>query len=87
MAKGQNLTRHQQGIVRRYYDNKGTIMSNKLQELVSDIALCDDPKKLDALWGRVEKALAGAKVDPKKAAPVLQSRCAEKLAQLVATLA
>jgi len=86
MAKGQDLSRHQQGIVKRYYEHRGTIMSNKLQELVSDLALCEDAKKREALWGRVEKALANLKVDAKTADAVLKSRSVERLAELVARL-
>jgi len=83
MAKGQNLTRHQRGIVNRYYEHLDTISLNKLGEIVSDLYLADTKKKADTLWGRAEKALR--KVDPndKKTSKVVESRDVRALADFV----
>ena len=87
MPKGQHLSSHQRGIVKRYYDNRDTIMANKLAELVSDLALCETEKKAASLWKRVEKALAGAKVEPKRAAGIVEQRDVKELAKLAGELA
>ncbi|TVQ31950.1 MAG: hypothetical protein EA376_08160 [Phycisphaeraceae bacterium] len=87
MPKGQHLSNHQRGIVKRYYDNRDTIMANKLAELVSDLALCESEKKAASLWKRVEKALAGAKVEPKRIARIVEDRDVKELAKLAGELA
>ena len=60
MAKGQNLSSYQKGVIKRYYQNKDTLASQKLGELVSELYLADSPKKLDRLWKSVETALVNA---------------------------
>lgn len=83
MAKGQHLSRHQEGIVKRYYRNLDTITLTKLGELVSDICLCTDAKKLDKLWERARAALD--KVESKDPAieRVLATRDVKGLATIV----
>ena len=83
MAKGQHLSRHQEGIVKRYYRNLDTITLAKLGELVSDICLCTDAKKLDKMWERARVALE--KIDSKDPAiqRVLATRDVKGLAALV----
>jgi len=39
MARGQYLTPHQKGIVKRYYEHKDTLATQKLGEIVSDLFL------------------------------------------------
>lgn len=86
MAKGQHLSRHQQGIVKRYYRNLDTISLNKLGELVSEIALCTDAKKLDKLWERA--ALALEKIDANQALvrKAVNERDVKTLASIVNSL-
>ena len=50
MAKGDPLTPHQKGIVRRYYDHQDDMVHQKLSETVSDLYLCTDEKKAARLW-------------------------------------
>jgi hypothetical protein len=87
MAKGQHLSKHQQGIVKRYYRNLDTISLNKLGELVSEIAMCTDQKKLDKLWERAATALD--KIDANDAAvqKALATRDVKALAAIVNRLA
>ena len=85
MAKGQDLSRHQQKIVGRYYEHRDTIMLTKLSEMVTELYLAEG-KKAEMLWTRVEKALASTDADPKKTASVLDSRSVEALASLVSSL-
>ncbi|GAG05354.1 unnamed protein product [marine sediment metagenome] len=87
MAKGQHLTPHQKRIVRNYYANRDTLMFNRLSELASDLYVCDDRKKADRLWKRVETALKNMSVrdhtiktivgqhDLKALARLLSDRC------------
>lgn len=86
MSKGQHLTSYQQGIVKRYYNNLDTISLQKLGELVSDIAVCTDPKKIGDLWQRVHKALQKSPADQLKASRIVAERNTEALAKLVGEL-
>lgn len=83
MAKGQHFSRHQQGIVRRYYEHLDTITLQKLGEIVSDLYLADSAKKTEQLWKRAETALAKVAANEQAVRTTLQSRDVTKLAQLV----
>jgi len=85
MAKGQDLSRHQRGIVNRYYDNRDTIMAQKVSELVSDLYLAEG-KKADTLWKRAETALKNTAADPKRIAAVVGKRDLGGLAELASEL-
>ena len=88
MAGGREYSAHQRKIIDRYYQHKDTILAHRLGELVSDIAIAQgDEKKLNTLWKRTEKALAGAAVDPKDAKKVLESRDVKELSRIAAKLA
>ena len=69
MAKGQYLSRHQKGIVSRFYLHRGSILITRLQELVSDLALAEG-KKADTLWKRASETLGKLETDP----PIPKSR-------------
>lgn len=86
MAKGQHLSRHQRGIVNRYYEHRDTIMSNKLAEIVSELYLADDPRKADKLWKSAETALANTKADPALIQKAIGPRDIKKLAEIVTRL-
>lgn len=83
MPRGQDLSRHQQKIVQRYYDNIDTISLTKLSELVTELYLASDDKARGRLWARVEKALAKVAGQDPRARAVLEGRDIEKLAALV----
>ncbi len=85
MAKGQDLSRAQRGIVNRYYDNRDTIMAQKVSELVSDLYLAEG-KKADGLWKRAETALNNTAANPKRVAAVVKSRDLAGLAALAGEL-
>ena len=57
MAEKKPLTPHQKGIVRRYYENREAISTQKLGEIVSELYLCTSPKKADRLWERISTEL------------------------------
>jgi hypothetical protein len=45
----ENYTKHQQGIIKRYYEHKDAIQLQKLGELVTDLYLADG-KKRERVW-------------------------------------
>ena len=81
MAK--DFTRHQEGIVKRYYEHQQTIRSERLSDMVAELWLCEDPAKATKLWGRAQVALMKAGCDATQAANVVGNRDVEGLAQLV----
>ena len=82
MAK-QDLSRHQEKIVKRYYQNQDTIQSTKLSEIVTELWLAEDEKAKTKLWGRAQVALMRLGVDATRVAKVVNERDAEALAKLV----
>lgn len=86
MAKGQHLSRHQEKIVKRYYEHRDTIALSKLQEVVSELYLAESPAKTKKLWASAEKALKNAGASPDEVAKVLEEQDPAKLASLVTRL-
>lgn len=76
-------TPYQRGVIKRYYEHKHDLMLQKLSELVSDIALEQDEKKLTRLWARAETALRNLKVPSWRIAKVLESQDPNLLAEVV----
>ena len=52
----ENFSRHQQGIIKRYYSNQEQILLQKLGELVGDLYLAEG-KKREKVWTSVVAAL------------------------------
>ena len=52
----ENFSKHQQGIIKRYYENKDTIQLQKLSELVTDLYLADG-KKRERVWKSIVTSL------------------------------
>ena len=75
-----DFTRHQKKIIDRYYENKSGIMLTKLSELVGELYLTTDEKKLDRLWERVGLAMKNLKVKPETAARIMEKRDPKLLA-------
>jgi hypothetical protein len=86
MTKGQHLTKHQQGIVNRYYANLDTITLTKLQELVTEIYLASNDKARAKLWERVDTALAKTDLDALTRTKIMNQRDVKALAEMVHTL-
>lgn len=57
MAKGQFHTGYQKGIIKRYYENKDDINTQKLSEIVSDLYLETSEARQKRLWASAETAL------------------------------
>ncbi len=83
MAKGQDLSRYQQGAVKRYYEHRDTLAIANLEQLVSDLFVCDDPKQAARLWDRVAKALKHSGADVQAAEKLLVDRDVTALTRLV----
>jgi ribosomal protein L17 len=83
MAEKKDLTPHQKGIVRRYYENREAISTQKLAEIVSELYLATTEKKANQLWERAEKALKHAGADPVWLEKVVADRNVEGLAEIV----
>ena len=82
----RDLTPHQQGIVRRYYDNKDDITNQKLAEIVSDLSICEDESKARRLWKSADTALKNAGAPKARRKRVVENRDLEDLAALVSEL-
>ena len=87
MARGQHYSAHQHGVIKRYYENKDTIMYHKLSELVGELYLCKSPKKADQIWKRVERALLNMKMKETLVQHLMEDRSVEALAEVIAELA
>ena len=81
MAK--EYSKYQQGIISRYYDNRDTIMLQKLQELVTELYLAETPAKKKRLWDRVQKAMINLKVPPAAIQHIMEKQNVELLASHV----
>lgn len=89
MAKGQYLSRHQKGIVNRFYLHRGSILITRLQELVSDLALAEG-KKAESLWKRAGETMRKLETEPpipeSKIAGIIESRDVAEFAKFVGEL-
>jgi len=89
MAKGQFLSSYQKGIVKRYYENKDTLATQKLGEIVSELYLLEvDPnaRKAERLWKSAETALLNAGAGKARVERVIAARDLKGLAELVSQL-
>lgn len=82
MAKGQYLSKHQQGIVKRYYAHADARLANTLQELVSDLAV-SDAKGAEKLWKKAGDVLEKLKVDHPRARRAIEARDTRAFAEVV----
>lgn len=82
----RDLTNHQRKIVSRYYEHRDTIMTQKLGEIVSELALAESDKARERLWGRAETALKNLAANDARVRRVLGTRDLEGLARLVGEL-
>lgn len=76
-----DYTRHQQGIIKRYYRNLDKIQAQRLAELVTDLYLAEGKKK-DKLWESAAAAMKKLEVPQ----PRIDHLLAKKDPALVAAL-
>lgn len=86
MTKGQWLTPHQRGIVRRYYEHKDTLAVQRLSEIASELSTCDDEKQAARLWRQARTALVNAGAHRAQVEGIVAARDLERLVRLIAKL-
>jgi hypothetical protein len=80
-----DYTRHQQGIIKRYYQNLDKIQLQKLAELVTELYLAEG-KKRDKLWQNAAAAMKKLEVPQQRIDHLLAKKDAALLAKLVKEL-
>ncbi len=78
---GKGHSKHQIGVIGRYYDHLDTIMLQKLGELVTELYLADTQAKQSRLWQRAHKAMVKLKVAPAIIEHIMEKRNVEILAK------
>ncbi|MCY3021194.1 MAG: hypothetical protein NTW87_19445 [Planctomycetota bacterium] len=86
MAKGQFHTPYQKGIIKRYYENKDDLCSQKLGEIVSDLYLETKPARVKQLWESAETALLNMGANKVRVAKIVAEKNLPALAKLVEEL-
>ena len=81
----ENFSRHQQGIIKRYYANQGTIQLQKLGELVTDLYLAEG-KKRAKIWKSIVTALEKLEVPKSRIEHLVKADDAALVAKLVQEL-
>jgi hypothetical protein len=78
-------SRYQQGIIRRFYENRDQLAEQRLGELVGEIYLAEG-KKLDRLWKNAESALAQVGLPASRIQHIIEKRDPAMLASLMKEL-
>jgi len=78
----ENFSRHQQGIIKRYYSNQDTIQLQKLGELVTELYLAEG-KKRAKLWQTAANSLTKMGIAVARVELLVSQDKPELLAQLV----
>lgn len=79
------LTKYQQSIVKKYYENLDTALLQRLGEQVGDLYLAEG-KKRAKLWETVEKSLLKLGVPKTRVATIVKSDDARQLAKVLQEL-
>jgi hypothetical protein len=80
-----DFTRHQQGIIKRYYANLDKVALQRLSELVTELYLAEG-KKRDKLWQAAAAAMRKLELPETRIAHLLEKQDPELLARLVKEL-
>ena len=81
----KDFSRHQQGIIKRYYDNRESIDGEKLSELVTNLYLSEG-KKQEKFWKTAEDIMTRLKVPPERVRHLMASADPAILAEVVKDL-
>ncbi len=73
MAKNER-SKYQKNVIAGYYENRDTIMLQKLGELVTELYLADSDAKRKRLWDRTHKAMTKLKVKPAIIAHIMEKQ-------------
>ncbi len=82
MAK---FSKHQQNIIRNYYENRDAIALQRVQELVTELYLAEG-KKRRKYWEQIQPHLAALGVPTSQIEHLVQQDKPELVARLVETL-
>ena len=75
-------TPYQTAIIKRYYNNRGDIMTQKLSELTTELYLANG-KKRQQIWKRISAALAQLGVEPEKIERIVNTDSPVQLAEFL----
>jgi hypothetical protein len=78
----ENYSRHQQGIIKRYYQNFDAIQAQKLADLVAELFLADGKKK-EKLWASAVTAMQKLEVPQSRIDQIAGKKDVTLLANLV----
>jgi hypothetical protein len=81
----RDYTPNQEKIIKRYYDNQGTLQRQRLADLVTDLFLAEG-KKREKLWQSAAAAMQKLGVPPSRIDHLLQKLDPKLLAQVVKEL-
>jgi hypothetical protein len=81
----RDYTANQQKIIKRYYDNLGTISLDRLAELVGELYLAEGKKK-ERAWQSVQKAMEHLKVPASRIEHLMKQKNPLLVAELVKEL-
>jgi hypothetical protein len=81
----RNYTPHQQKIIQRYYDNLGTIKTERLAELVGELYLAAGKKKTK-LWTQAGDVMRKLGVPAARVEHLLRQQKPELIAEVVKEL-
>jgi hypothetical protein len=81
----EDYTRHQQGIIKRYYANQDGIQLQRLGELVTDLYLAEG-KKREKVWKSIVAAMQKLGVPQSRIDHIVAQNKPELLATLVQEL-
>jgi len=86
MAKGQFHSDYQKGIIKRYYENKEDISTQKLGEIVSELYLETSPAKAARHWASAQTALLALGANKARVDKIVLAKDLQGLAKLVEEL-
>ena len=86
MAKGQFHSGYQKGVIKRYYENKDDISTQKLGEIVSELYLETSVAKVERLWKSAEGALLKLGANAGRVEKIVAAKDLQALAKLVEEL-
>ena len=81
----ENFSRHQQGIIKRYYSNHDSIQLQKLGELVTELYLAEG-KKREKTWKSVVTLMQKLEVPQSRIDHIVSQNSPELVAKLVQEL-
>lgn len=81
----RDYTPYQQKIIKRYYDNQGTLKHQRLAELVAELYLAEGKKK-QKLWTDAASAMEKLGVPPSRIDHLVQKQDPALVAELVKEL-